>query len=291
MQHMTMKHILMLVAGLLFPICGWSAQSFTVQVSGAGKPIILIPGLACSGEVWDETVKHLNAEGYQTHTLTLAGFGGNPPIHTDDFLLTVRRDLADYIQAQHLDKPVVIGHSLGGFLALWLAEEDSNAVGKVISVDGLPFLAGVIQPGISGEQARQMGLSFGHMMTTSSDADYAAHARQSLERMITSPENVNRELKYDLASDRPTVAEAMAELMGADIRPGVKKIKCPVLEMGTWIAYKKYGATHDTVAAMYQGQFNDNSNVTVVLSDQARHFIQLDDAAWFYAQVDAFLGK
>ena len=50
-------------------------KSFEVKVTGKGKPIILIPGYSCSGEVWNETVDHLK-DHYQLHTLTLAGFGG-----------------------------------------------------------------------------------------------------------------------------------------------------------------------------------------------------------------------
>lgn len=95
--------------------------SFTVDVQGHGRPVILIPGLACSAEVWNGTVEHLTSEGFETHALTLAGFGGTPPIHSGDYLKTFRDDLAAYIRQNKLDHPVVIGHSLGGFLALWFA--------------------------------------------------------------------------------------------------------------------------------------------------------------------------
>lgn len=34
--------------------------------------------------------------------------------------------------------------------------------------------------------------------------------------------------------------------MGSDIRPEMNKIKCPTLVLGSWMAYKGYGATHDS---------------------------------------------
>src|SRR5262245_61908149 len=52
--------------------------AFAVEVRGDGRPVILIPGLACPGAVWDGTVEHLRD--HQTHALTLAGFAGQPRI-------------------------------------------------------------------------------------------------------------------------------------------------------------------------------------------------------------------
>jgi N-formylmaleamate deformylase len=46
---------------------------FRVQVSGYGQPMILIPGLASSGEIWNSTVDRY-ARTYECHVLTLAGF-------------------------------------------------------------------------------------------------------------------------------------------------------------------------------------------------------------------------
>ena len=48
-----------------------------VKVTGHGQPVILIPGLATPGAVWDDTVKHLQDK-YECHVVTIAGFGGMP---------------------------------------------------------------------------------------------------------------------------------------------------------------------------------------------------------------------
>src|SRR5262245_37138744 len=44
-----------------------------VEVTGKGRPMVLIPGLTCSGDVWRETVAHF-ADHYQCHVVTLGGF-------------------------------------------------------------------------------------------------------------------------------------------------------------------------------------------------------------------------
>ncbi len=113
--------------------------TFTVTVAGQGQPIIMIPGLASSGATWDGITKHLEAH-FRCFQLTLAGFAGVPPID-DPLLATAREQIAAYIRDNHLDRPVILGHSLGGSIALDLAERDPQLVGPVIVVDSLPFFA------------------------------------------------------------------------------------------------------------------------------------------------------
>lgn len=265
-------------------------RSFTVDVEGQGRPVILIPGLSCSAEVWSGTVTHLNAEGFQTHALTLAGFGSTSPIHADNqYLQTVGDDLASYIEQNKLDHPILIGHSLGGFLVLWVAATHPNLPGKVISVDGLPYLAGVINPAVTPEGAKNMAASMAQGIASGSDDKYKADTKQTLEGMITSPQNVDRELKVALTSDRATSAEAMKEMMETDIRPEMSKIRVPVLVLGSWIAYKDYGVTHDSTLALYSKEFAGHPGTKIVLNDTSRHFIQLDAPDWFSSQVDAFI--
>lgn len=265
-------------------------HSFTVDVEGKGKPVILIPGLSCSAEVWSGTVTHLNSEGLETHALTLAGFGGAPPIHADShYLETVRDDLAAYIEQNKLDHPILIGHSLGGFLVLWTAATHPNLPGKVISVDGLPYLAAVINPAITPEGAKGMAERMAQGISSGTEEKYKADLRQTLESMISSPQNVDRELKVDLTSDRATSAEAMKEMMETDIRPEMAKIQVPVLVLGSWIAYQDYGVSHNSTLALYSKEFAGHPETKIVLNDTSRHFIQLDAPDWFYSQVDAFI--
>ena len=87
--------------------------------------MILIPGLMSSGDTWKSTVARYQ-DRFRCHVLTLAGFAGVPPIK-DPLLATVRRELVAYIRAQRLDRPVIVGHSLGGTLALAIAAEHPGA--------------------------------------------------------------------------------------------------------------------------------------------------------------------
>src|ERR1700689_4316516 len=128
------------------------APSFHVDIIGKGKPMILIPGFASSGKTWDSTVARYK-DRYECHVLTLAGFAGEPRIEAP-FLETVRKDLAIYIRKNKMEKPVLVGHSLGGFMALWLAAKEPDLVGPLVIVDSLPFLAAVMQPGATADSGK-----------------------------------------------------------------------------------------------------------------------------------------
>src|SRR5439155_18110270 len=99
---------------------------------------IFIPGLTCDGHVWDATLAHLGGK-VQAHVVSLAGFAGAAPI-TKPLLPTVRDELVEYIRTNHLDHPILVGHSLGGFITFWVAETAPDLVGGGVAVDGAPFL-------------------------------------------------------------------------------------------------------------------------------------------------------
>jgi pimeloyl-ACP methyl ester carboxylesterase len=115
--------------------------SFGVQKTGSGRAMIFIPGLYCSGEVWQDAVKHFSAH-YTCYTLTLPGFAGQPPLSSpsDSILLTLADQLADYIRQEHLDKPVIVGHSLGGWMALAFGVRHPGLAGDLVIVSSAPFL-------------------------------------------------------------------------------------------------------------------------------------------------------
>src|SRR5579862_7948132 len=156
MNTRSMKHIMLLaLAGFLVASRAWGAQasySFQVKVVGHGKPVILIPGLTCTGDVWDGTVAQLS-DHYQCHVLTLPGFGKQPPI-SGPYLSHVRDDILAYVRDRKLDHPAVIGHSLGGFMVYYLAEADPGLWGPMVAVDGLPFLTLVFMPTATADSSK-----------------------------------------------------------------------------------------------------------------------------------------
>lgn len=274
---------LLLLSALAVPAAA-APRAFSVEVSGHGAPIVLIPGLSCGGDVWRATVDHYRA-GHELHVLTLAGFAGQPAI-APPMLDQVRSELAAYLRAHHLVRPVIIGHSLGGFVALWLAATEPALVGGVVVVDAVPFLPALMQPGATLAQVRPQADAMRTMLSALAPAQFAAQNRQSLAMMITDPRNVDAVAAHSQRSDPKAVAEAMYEVMTIDLRPLVARVRAPTLVLAAGA-----GQPAAEVRTAYDAQYRDLAGHTLVVVDKARHFIMLDEPQRFFAAVDAFLAQ
>ncbi len=262
--------------------------TFTVRVVGKGQPMLLIPGLTCPGAVWDETVAHYQKQ-YQCHVISLAGFGGNAPAAAlaDPLLPAVRDQLLAYIQTQKLHKPVVVGHSLGGFLALALSTAQPDAIGPLVIVDSLPFLAAVQNPAATVETMRPMAEQTRQRMLKGQLPPAAR--RQMVADMVTDTARQAQVARWGAASDAPTVAQAMYDMYAIDLRNDIARIKQPVLVLGAWAAYAQYGSTKESTRAVFAQQYAKLPQARIELSEAGRHFLMYDDPTWFLAQADAFL--
>lgn len=277
------------------PTMNQSARSFVVKVTGHGQPMILIPGFASSGEVWDSTVAHYKNR-YTCHVLTLAGFAGVPPIH-GPLLSTVIEDLSVYIQQQHLTKPIIVGHSLGGNVAMDLAARHPDLVGPVVIVDSLPFDAGAFFGAKTVDDAKANIAAMHAHMSAETHEQYLETARAGVatKYMVTDPARWQQIIGWSLATDQATAADTMAELVSEDLRPELARITWPTLVLGTWIGLKAQLAernitvTRAGVQETFQRQFATLPHLHFVMADTARHFIMFDDPSWFFAQLDAFL--
>jgi pimeloyl-ACP methyl ester carboxylesterase len=269
---------------------GAKRPPFAVKVVGKGRPMILIPGLMCSGEVWDTTVEHCKGD-YECHVLTLAGFGGQPPV-PGPFLDSVRQGIADYIRANKLDKPVIVGHSLGGFLVFALGQSDPDLVGPLVAVDGLPCLGAAFNEKIDADGLKKQAEQMRQRMEKAPREQYLAQSRAMLRSWISDKKQLAAAEKWGEDSDQATVARAMGELFGTDLRPGLGRIKAPVLLLGAWSKdMEAYGLKREQVVKRYEGQVAAVPHHKVVVAENAKHFIMFDAPDWMFGQIDTFLAQ
>jgi len=107
---------------------------------GDGDPVILIHGLAASLHDWDALVPALAASGYRACALDLIGHGeSHKPDHLEDYTIeAVFQHMAGWMESLQLDNPaILIGHSLGGYLALEYALRFPKNVRALVLVN--PF--------------------------------------------------------------------------------------------------------------------------------------------------------
>src|ERR1035438_6267595 len=124
--------------------------------------ITAVTGSATIQEVWrlstSITLARVEArykDRFECHVLTLAGFAGVPRIPAP-MLEQVREGIAAYIRKNKLDHPAIVGHSLGGFLALDLAAHYPDLPGRLVIVDAYALTAAIVDAKATAEQARAM---------------------------------------------------------------------------------------------------------------------------------------
>ena len=251
--------------------------------------MILIPGLYCSGDVWEETVAHYK-DRFTCYSLTLPGFAGRPPIHSDSLLATVADEIIRFIRENHLQRPLLVGHSLGGWLVLEVAVKQPQLVGGIVCVSSSPFLPGLAMGNqVSLDSTKAIGTMIKNYMAVQTPEQIRQSQQYTLPGMIRDSARIREVTKMAMRSDPATQGEVMYELFSTDLRPEMPGLRCPVLVLGDYIGYKSYGATRENVLEKYQQQFAGAAHVTIAISDSSRHFIMYDEPAWFFGQMDKFL--
>ncbi len=106
------------------------------RVYGEGDPMIIIHGLFGMSDNWNTLGKRF-AKNYNVHLIDLRNHGRSP--HSDIFdYNTISRDILEYIDDNRLSNSIILGHSLGGKVAMKIAFDHTNYISKLIVVDISP---------------------------------------------------------------------------------------------------------------------------------------------------------
>lgn len=265
-----------------------AADRIRVTVEGQGPDVILIPGLASSQQVWDATAARLRAT-HRVHRVRMAGFAGEPAAGNaqGEVVAPSVEEIAAYILANRLDRPAVIGHSLGGAAGLMLAARHPDLVGRVMVVDALPFYSLIMNPAATVDTVRPQAQMMRDMVAAQTDAQAAASQPAMIARLIRSEAARPAAIAAALASDRSVTARAMYELMTTDLRPELGAIRAP---LNILYAYDPaYGVPGGAIDGIFHGAYAGASTARFTRIDDSFHFIMLDQPERFAAAVDAFL--
>lgn len=280
-----------LVAAVIAP-ASHSAQreaplDITVEILGKGRPVLAIPGLNSRASVWRETCAAL--KDVQCHLVQLPGFAGAPAARHEAFLDEMSKQVLAYAKREKLHDPVVIGHSLGGFMALKLALAAPDDVGPLVIVDSLPFLPAASNPTATAESTQPMAQMMRQQMLDADDATFRQQSLASVQSMSRDPARVAEIGQWGADSDRNTTAQALVELMTTDLRGELGKVQSPTLVLGAWAAYAAFGQTQDAARAIFTTQYAALPDVRIEMSEAGYHFLMWDDPQWLRTQINAFL--
>lgn len=283
-----MKKILFFILLMSPAVMAQNAVSFT-QVSKKGTPLIFLPHIGCSSEMWADIVPHYR----ETHTVYLAdfaGFNGKTPVsepYTDAYI----KDIQQFIRQNKLRNVILVGQNYGAFVAVKAAVEGDLSVRALVASDFYPKLSQVLDPQITREKLEQLQTGIRQGIMESDEATFTANQKQTAEMMnFMNAEDVSRFVEWQRKSDRKTLAETLCEQLETNLLPALKENKTPILVLSTWYFAKKYRNMPLSEAdKKLKEMYGDTPNITHAVTEEAKDFMASDQPEWFISRMDKFL--
>lgn len=278
------KFTLLLIIMLFFlAVCNIFGQQtvypFELKKTGNGnQALIFIPGFASSGDVWNDTTAKFEKD-FTCYTLTMAGFAGIKP-QTDASFKDWEKGIATYIKDNKIEKPILIGHSMGGGLALAIAADYPELAGKIIIVDTLPCLAALSDPSFTSKENNDCSPAIAQL-TAMNDEQFRKMQAQAMPRLLADISMQETVINWSMKSDRKTFAKMYCDFYNTDLREKIKNIQCPSL-----ILLESYFVT---LKPTIENQYKNLKNANMQYASKGLHFIMYDDKDWYLNQLTHFL--
>lgn len=278
----------------------YDGRHFSVEIEGPTQgdvdDVILIPGLATSREVWDAT-RAAQRSCVRLHVIQIRGFGdaaeanGEGPV-LEPFVRELGDYIADRIMAGGGQKPLIVGHSLGGLSGLMIAARYPDLVQKVMVVDALPFIGTLFHPAATVDlvrpQAERLAASirsaYGQPKPVDTGRDPGPQSQAG--GLTNNPRGRMTVDRWSRNSDPRVVAQALLDVMTTDLRPELSKISAPVTLL---YAQDDSAMTVEQSTAAFLPQYSGTPNFKATQIVGSYHFIMLDQPDKFAKALTDFI--
>lgn len=285
-----MKRLFIISVLLFLAIQAFSQSAIKItKISKKGNPIIFLPHIGCSSEMWQNIAKNFS-NNYACYLIDFAGFNGEKPIDTL-FTENYTSALRAFIKKKNLKNIILVGQNYGAFVAVKLASDKHMDIKSIITSDFYPKLSMVLDTAMSPEKLLAIKKSIRQGIIQSDELSFTTNQKQTAEMMnFTKAEDVNQFVKWQQKSDRKTLAETLCEQFEGNLIPELTGNKIPILAFTTWYFAKKYKNMPISEAAVKLKQmYAGTPNVTHAITEEAKDFIAIDQPTWFINEMNKFL--
>jgi pimeloyl-ACP methyl ester carboxylesterase len=257
----------------------------SIVAMGSGSPVVLIPGLSSPRAVWDGIAPRLAAE-HTVYLVQVNGFGGDDPGANlqPGVLVGIVADLHDYLAAHKAEPARVIGHSMGGLVALMLAKAHPGDASAVMAVDALPYVGEIFVPGATVAQLEPQAKAMRDQMVAGFGKPNPANAATAKSMALT-PAGQAKVAAWMAKADSRVSGQAMYDDLTTDLRPDMASIATPI----TLVFPYSDAMPKERAEPFYRAQYAKAPHVTLVPVADSGHFVMLDQPQAFAAAVDAFV--
>ena len=104
------------------------------KIEGSGKPLLILHGFLGMSDNWKTLGTQFGTEGFQVHMIDLRNHGRS--LHSEEFTYEMMvQDIFEYCHANNLENINIIGHSMGGKVAMLVGTTNPELVNKLIVAD------------------------------------------------------------------------------------------------------------------------------------------------------------
>ena len=230
------------------------------EVIGRGRPLVFIHGWLGSWRYWVPAMEELSSN-YRAYALDLWGFGDSDRLHGRYSVETYVQLLDEFLDnlGMGMLRPTLIGHSLGGIVALRFAARAPDKVERVMGVS-VPLRGAAIHRSLAGFSGNEEALA------------------RLVARRAKFPEVEMEVRKTDVSAITGTTHSAMVN----DLSHGLPSFEVPVLLV--------YGDDDPLITPPHQArQQNHDKNMRTIFLDSTRHFPMLEERGKFNRLLMDFL--
>lgn len=268
---------------------GFRSDRIVVETRGRGPDVILIPGLASTSEVWKRTADRLD-DRHTVHLVSIRGFGDVPVAANaqGEIAGPAAAELRRYITSRRMTAPAVIGHSMGGLIALRLAADAGPQVGRVMVVDASPFFPALISPGATVGDVEPIARIAYQAILFLGDEALRGQGAMLGQSFGGAADTVFGSLGWQ-GGDRGTLAQGLYEVMTTDLRYRLPEITAPVTVVYGWS--EDASSPRAQIDRLFRASFATLRNpARFEPIAGAEHMVMIDQPRRFEAAVERFLG-
>lgn len=264
------------------------SDRIVVESRGRGPDVILIPGLASTPEIWKRTADRLD-DRHTVHLVSIRGFGDVPVAANaqGEIAGPAAAELRRYINARRLSAPAVIGHSMGGLIALRLAADAGPQVGRVMVVDASPFFPALISPGATVGDVEPIARIAYQAILFLGDEALRSQGTMLGQSFGGAADSVFGSLGWQ-GGDRGTLAQGLYEVMTTDLRWRLPEITAPVTVVYGWS--EDAASPRARIDRLFRSSFaslREPARFEPIAG--AEHMVMIDQPGRFEAAVTRFL--
>ncbi|WP_332641265.1 alpha/beta fold hydrolase [Brevundimonas sp.] len=271
----------------------WAQTAFrssriTVTTRGRGPDVILIPGLASTAEVWRGLASQLEGR-RRLHLVSVRGFGDLAAQGNADgsVMPGVANEVRRYMAEQRLERPAIIGHSMGGQVGIRVAADAGGRVGRVMAVDSSPFFAALISPAATVRDVEPIAQLAYQAIQFLGDEALKTRGRSMGLELGGAADAVFGSMGWQ-GGDRRVLAQSLYEVMTVDLRRRLPDIVAPVTVVYGWSSDQN--SPRARADSLFRGAYARlRRPATFERIEGAEHMVMIDRPRRFLAAVERFL--